>query len=412
MRAEIICVGTELLLGQILNTNARFIAGRLNELGIDVLFETSVGDNAGRLADVFRRAFDRSELIVVSGGLGPTDDDLTKETLADVTNCPLAMDEAALASLERFFADRGRRMTENNRKQALVPAGGVAIANPNGTAPGIMLERDGRIVFLLPGPPYELEPMLTRDVLPELSRRGHNQIIHSRVLRFSGVGESDLETRVKDILLAQGNPTVAPLVDADGVTLRVTAKAADRAAAERLIAPVEAALRARVGEFIYGVDAEDLAAALGRELSRRNATLAVAESCTGGLLGTRLTAVSGSSAYFLGGIIAYANSVKEQALGVPASVLRDCGAVSRETAAAMASGVVRTLGATHGIAVTGVAGPGGGSDAKPVGLIYIAYAGPRGTEVDEHRLQGNRDRVRARTVSLALAGMWRRLRQE
>jgi nicotinamide-nucleotide amidase len=412
MRAEIVCVGTELLLGQILNTDARYIARRLNEHGLDVLFESTVGDNATRLADVFRRALDRSDLVVVSGGLGPTDDDLTKETLAEVAGRPLQMDQAALASLERFFADRGRRMTDNNRKQALVPTGGLAIANPNGTAPGIMLEHQGKLVFLLPGPPHELEPMVDDFVMPELARRGFRQVIHSRVLRFAGIGESDLETRVKDILLVQGNPTVAPLVDADGVTLRITAKADDRPQAEALIAPVEAALRARVGEFVYGIDEEDLADAVGRELKRHGATLAVAESCTGGLLGGRLTAIPGSSEYFLGGIISYANDVKHQLLGVPAAVLRDRGAVSRETAAAMAGGIRRSLGSTYSIAITGLAGPGGGSATKPVGLVYIAYAGPNGTEVDEHRIQGNRARVRARTASLALAGIWRRLKQE
>lgn len=412
MRAEIICVGTELLLGQITNTNAPYIARRLNAIGIDVLFETTVGDNATRLDEVFRRAIARSELIVVSGGLGPTDDDLTKETLASVIGRELVMDPEALAALEAWFTARGRTMTPNNRKQALIPLGGRAIPNPNGTAPGVFVEHEGRLIFLLPGPPRELEPMLDDAVLPELRRRGFTQVIHSRVLRFCGIGESELETRVKDILDRQTNPTIAPLVDADGVTLRITAKAASREEADRLIDPVAALLRERVGSYLYGIDDQDLAAAVGQELLRLGATLAVAESCTGGLLGGRLTAIPGSSAYFLGGIIAYDNSVKHNLLGVPTAILRDKGAVSRETAAAMAGGVRRVTGADHAVAVTGIAGPGGGTDAKPVGLVYIAYAGSTGTEVEEQLIQGDRARVRTRTVSLALAGLWRRLRQD
>lgn len=412
MRAEIICVGTELLLGQITNTNARYIARRLNELGIDVLFETTVGDNAARLSEVFRIASERSDLIVVSGGLGPTDDDLTKETLAAVIERPLVMDAEALAALEAWFASRGRTMTANNRKQALIPRGGRAIPNPNGTAPGVFVEHEGRLFILLPGPPRELEPMLDGAVLPELRRRGYAQVIHSRVLRFCGIGESELETRVKDILDQQTNPTIAPLVDADGVTLRITAKAANRDEADRLIEPVTARLRERVGAYLYGVDEQDLADAVGRELLRRGETLAVAESCTGGLLGGRLTAVPGSSAYFLGGIIAYDNRIKHTLLGVPTAILRDKGAVSRETAAAMAGGVRRATGAARAVAVTGIAGPGGGSEGKPVGLVYIAYAGPGGTDVEEHLIQGDRARVRSRTAALALAGLWRRLRQD
>lgn len=412
LRAEIICVGTELLLGQITNTDARYIARQLNTIGIDVLFETSVGDNAARLTDTFKRALVRSELVVVSGGLGPTDDDLTKETLAAVTGRELVMDQDALATLESWFSARGRTMTANNRKQAMVPRGGSALPNPNGTAPGILLDHEGALVFLLPGPPRELEPMVVDSVLPELRRRGFSQVIHSRVLRFCGIGESELETRVKDILDAQTNPTIAPLVDADGVTLRITAKADDTVAAGRLIDPVDARLRERVGQYVYGIDDQDLAAAVGQELLRLGATLAVAESCTGGLLGGRLTSVPGSSAYFLGGIISYDNAVKHALLDVPAAVLRERGAVSRETAAAMAGGALRATGATHAVAVTGIAGPDGGTDAKPVGLVYIAYAGRHGTDVEEQLIQGDRARIRTRTVSLALAGLWRRLRQD
>ncbi|MGE5560323.1 MAG: competence/damage-inducible protein A [Chloroflexota bacterium] len=411
MRAEIICVGTELLLGQITNTDARYIARRLNTIGVDVLFESTVGDNATRLEEVLRRALDRSDLIVVSGGLGPTDDDLTKETLAAVTGRELEMDVEALATLENWFRTRGRVMTPNNRKQALMPRGGKALPNPNGTAPGVFLEHEGKLVFLLPGPPRELEPMVESAVLPELRRRGQTQVIHSRVLRFCGIGESELETRVKDIIDAQSNPTIAPLVADDGVTLRVTAKAGDIETAERLIEPVVGQLRERVGQYLFGIDDQDLAAAVGEELKRRGATVAVAESCTGGLLGGRLSAVPGCSAYFLGGIIAYDNSIKHSLLGVPAAVLRDRGAVSRETAAAMAGGVLRQTGATYAVAITGIAGPTGG-DNKPVGLVYIAFAGPLGTEVEEQLIQGDRARVRNRTVSLALAGLWRRLRQD
>ncbi|MDQ7801183.1 MAG: competence/damage-inducible protein A [Armatimonadota bacterium] len=376
-RAEVISVGTELLLGQITDTNATYICQRLAECGIPVYFRQTVGDNFERVQQAFRLAWSRAELVVFTGGLGPTEDDLTKEAVAAVLGAELVEDPGALAHLEQFFARRGRTMTANQRRQALIPRGAVAIPNRWGTAPGVFWEADGRVVVMVPGVPREMRGMVDDFVVPELRRRGWvgEDVIRSRVLRTVGIGEGQLEELVRD-LIHTTNPTVAPLAHVGEVHLRITARGSPEEVS-RLLDEAEGRLRERLGDAVYGVDDETLDEVVARLLRDSGLRVAVAESCTGGLVGERLTAVPGSSAYFLGGVVAYGNEAKVKLLGVPQRLLEQFGAVSAEVAEAMARGVRETFRADLGLGVTGVAGPGGGTEAKPVGRVYLAVADPR-----------------------------------
>ncbi|MDR7579015.1 MAG: competence/damage-inducible protein A [Armatimonadota bacterium] len=376
-RAEVISVGTELLLGQITDTNATYICQRLAECGIPVYFRQTVGDNFERVQQAFRLAWSRAELVVFTGGLGPTEDDLTKEAVAAVLGTELVEDPGALAHLEQFFARRGRTMTANQRRQALIPRGAVAIPNRWGTAPGVFWEADGRVVVMVPGVPREMRGMVDDFVVPELRRRGWvgEDVIRSRVLRTVGIGEGQLEELVRD-LIHTTNPTVAPLAHVGEVHLRITARGSPEEVS-RLLDEAEGRLRERLGDAVYGVDDETLDEVVARLLRDSGLRVAVAESCTGGLVGERLTAVPGSSAYFLGGVVAYGNEAKVKLLGVPQRLLEQFGAVSAEVAEAMARGVRETFRADLGLGVTGVAGPGGGTEAKPVGRVYLAVADPR-----------------------------------
>jgi nicotinamide-nucleotide amidase len=403
MVAEILSVGTELLLGQIVDTNAAYLARILSALGIDLYHKTTVGDNAGRVEEALRLAVSRADLILTSGGLGPTQDDLTKESIAAVFDEELVMDEPSLVTLEGFFARRGVPMPERNRKQALIYRSGRPIPNPNGTAPGALLEKNGKIVISLPGPPRELVPMVENSVIPYLSERlgAGRVVLHSRILRFIGIGESALEERVED-LLAGTNPTVAPLAHVGEVHLRLTARAANLEAAQALIAPVEREIRERLGDRVYGVDDESLEEAVVHALAKRGLTVAVAESCTGGLLGARLTNVPGASAVLRGGVISYSNEAKRDLLGVPSELLSRWGAVSGPVAEAMAEGARRVLAADLGISITGIAGPEGGTPEKPVGLVYVGFADARGARSSRHDFIGQRADIRARAVTTAL----------
>lgn len=403
MTAEILSIGTELLLGQIVDTNAAYLARVLTTLGVSLYRKTTVGDNAGRVEEAIRQAAGRADLILTSGGLGPTEDDLTKESIARVFGEELVMDPPSLQHLEAFFQKRGVVMPERNRKQALIYASGRPIPNPNGTAPGALLEKDGKVVISLPGPPGELVPMVEGFVVPYLSGRLGEAagVLRSRILRFIGIGESALEERVRD-LLASENPTVAPLAHVGEVHLRLTARAPSVEHAEALIAPVEREIRERLGEFVYGVDDESLEEAVIRLLRDRERTVAVAESCTGGLLGARLTNVAGASDVFLGGFITYNNAVKERQLGVPPEVIGQFGAVSAECSQAMARGAREALGAEIGVSITGVAGPGGGTPEKPVGLVYIGISDESGTRSSRHQFIGQRADVRTRAAQAAL----------
>lgn len=403
MVAEILSIGTELLLGQIVDTNAAYLARVLSALGIDLYRKGTVGDNPARVEEALRLAASRADLIITSGGIGPTQDDLTKESIARVFGEELVLDPASLSAIEGFFSRRGVPMPERNRKQALIYGGGRPIPNANGTAPGALLEKDGKIVISLPGPPREMVAMVEEFVIPYLSERlGEGRVcLRSRVLRFTGIGESALEERVED-LLASTNPTVAPLAHVGEVHLRLTARAPTADAADALIAPVEREIRERVREYIYGVDDEALEVAVVTALRQHGLTLAIAESCTGGMLGARLTNVAGASDVFLGGVIAYENSVKEHFLGVPGPVLRDAGAVSAACAEAMAAGVRTALGASVGVSITGVAGPGGGTAEKPVGLVYIGVAHGETVHSLQQQYIGQRADVRTRAVQAAL----------
>ncbi|NLM38161.1 MAG: competence/damage-inducible protein A [Firmicutes bacterium] len=401
MRAEIISVGTELLLGEIVDTNAAFLSQELAALGIELYHRTTVGDNARRLKEALTEALARVDLVITSGGLGPTEDDLTKETVAEVLGLPLVLHQPSLAWLEEYFAKTGRCMPENNYKQALIPEGGEALPNPNGTAPGVSVWKEGKWVICLPGPPRELVPMFRDYVRPRLAAESRG-VIRSRVLHLCGIGESTLAKEIADLLANQTNPTLAPLAGEGEVRLRITAFAESIAAAEAAIAQLEQTLRARLGQLIYGVDDETLESVVVGLLKQRGETLAVAESCTGGLLASRITDVPGASTVFDRGVVVYSNRAKEELLGVPTAVLARVGAVSPEVAGLMAQGVRNRTGSDWGIGITGIAGPGGGTADKPVGLVYFALAGPGVDLVREARFTGDRLKIKRRTTQAVL----------
>ena len=387
--AEILCIGTELLLGTITNGNARWLAEELASLGVPHFRQGVVGDNRERLIGQLREAAGRCQLLITTGGLGPTPDDLTTEAIAAAFGAPLVEQAEVWADIQAKMAARGRVPSPSNRKQALLPQGAMLLPNPTGTAPGMIWSPSppepgfpicpGFTVLTFPGVPSELRAMWAATAEPWLRQAGLAQgVFASRMLRFWGVAESSLAESVAD-LLALENPTVAPYAGAGEVKLRITARADTPAAAEALLLPVEAELRQRTGSPCYGADGDSLASVLIDRLRQRGETLAVAESCTGGGLGAALAAVPGASDVFLGGVIAYANAIKRELLAVPADLLDRHGAVSDPVARAMAAGVQRCTGATWTIAVTGIAGPAGGSAEKPVGTVFIAVAGPAAT---------------------------------
>ncbi|NLM45466.1 MAG: competence/damage-inducible protein A [Firmicutes bacterium] len=401
MRAEIIATGTELLLGQIVNTNARFLAEKLAEKGIDVYWQTVVGDNPERLEEAFRLALSRADLVLASGGLGPTMDDLTKETLAKVLGLPLEPHPGWQEYLEQLFARPGfRKMPASNRKQAMLPRGARLIANENGTAPGVWVEKDGKIVVLMPGPPRELEPMFIKHVMPMLPETG--SIIMSRVLKVTGLGESLMEELVADLVRTQSNPTIAPLAKQNETHLRISAKAGSREECLRLLAATEEKLLARLGDYVFARDDETMEEVVARLLVAKKYTLAAAESCTGGLLAHTLTNVPGSSAYFLLGLVTYSNAAKEKLLRVPAALLAEEGAVSEVVAKTMAQNARELAQSTLGVGITGIAGPDGGTPEKPVGLVYIGLATPEGVRVKRFNFFGKRENIKERAVHAAL----------
>lgn len=409
MRAELIMVGTELLLGQIVDSNAAYLAEQLAAIGINVYHKTTVGDNWTRIAAALGQAFNRADIIITSGGLGPTDDDLTKEVLAAVTGRQLVLHEEALAQIEAWFQRQGRTMPPRNRKQAMLPEGARFIPNSWGTAPGVVLETGTHVAICLPGVPRELRGMMESFVVPYLRERaGGGAVIRSRTLRFCGIGESDLEERVRH-LTRGSNPTVAPYAGSGEVKLRITARAANEEEAWRLIEPVERELEELAGEWLYGYDDDSLEGVVGRLFAERGLTLATAESCSGGLISHRITNVPGASRYFLGGLVTYSYRAKETLLGVSPATLRTHGAVSPQTAREMAAGVRRALGADVGLGVTGIAGPGGGTPEKPVGLVYLGLNDGRHQYVRRIVVPGERERVKLMTAQNALDGLRRLL---
>jgi nicotinamide-nucleotide amidase len=402
MSAEIICVGTELLLGDILNSNARYLAQQLADLGISHYHQSVVGDNPGRIQQVMKVALDRqAQVLIFTGGLGPTPDDLTTATIAEFFQTPLVEHPAVVADIEQKYAQRGRVMTANNRRQALQPQGADILPNPLGTAPGMMWQpQPGLIILTFPGVPREMYRMWQDSAIPYLQANGYGQEqIFSSSLRFWGVSESALAERV-DRFIQMSNPTVAPYAGKGEVRLRVATKAATASAAAQIIDPIAAEIIELAGDHYYGKDTDSLASVVGQLLSATQQTLAVAESCTGGMIGALLTDVPGSSAYFWGGIIAYANAVKVNMLGVDPEALVDHGAVSALVAEQMAIGVRAKIGTDWGISITGVAGPTGGSAEKPVGLVYIGLAKPDGqVESRKYQLSTHFDRELIRQMS-------------
>lgn len=402
MKAEIVAVGTELLLGQVVDTNSAEIAQGLAELGIDCYFQTHVGDNPLRLAAVLGQALVRSDVVIVTGGLGPTEDDLTKEALAAVAGKRLQLHPEALAQVRGYFERLGREMPENNLRQAMIPEGAEILPNRVGTAPGVYLKVHGAHVFCLPGVPGEMRAMWKEEVAPRLSRlAGGPSVILSKTLRFYGIGESALEERVKDLLHGE-NPTVAPYASVGEVRLRITAKADSPGEAARIIEPVEREIRSRAGRFLYGEGDDTLERVAGRLLRERGKKLAVAESCTGGLITHRITNVPGSSAYLRQGWVVYSNEAKVEQLGVRPETLARHGAVSEPVAAEMAQGALQRSGADLAVAVTGIAGPGGGTEEKPVGTVCFALATPGGTRTWTARFAGSREEIKWRSASEAL----------
>lgn len=371
--AEILCIGTEILLGNIVNTNSAVISRGLANIGIDMYHHTVVGDNPDRLKQALDIAFSRNNIVITTGGLGPTYDDLSKETIAAYFDMPLEMHQPSVEAITAFFQKMGREMTENNLKQAMMPKGCIVLENPNGTAPGAILEKDGKIAVILPGPPREMEPMFENQVLPWLMKRSH-KVFRSHCIYFFGIGESSLEYKLRDQMKAMTNPTLAPYAKDGEVMLRVTASATTEEEAERLMQPVMDDLKQQFPDLIYGIDVDNLQTAVVRELMQKNLKLATAESCTGGYISKRITDVSGSSQVFDCGVTSYANHIKESVLGVKHETLQTYGAVSEQTAREMADGVRRISGADIGISTTGIAGPGGGSDEKPVGLVYVGVS--------------------------------------
>ena len=411
MTAEILCIGTELLLGNITNGNARWIAEQLAALGIPHHRQTVVGDNRERLIAALREAAGRCRLLITTGGLGPTPDDLTTEAIAAAFGATLVEHPEVWADIQAKITARGRAVAPSNRRQAQLPLGAAVLPNPAGTAPGMVWTppagagiQPGFTVLTFPGVPSELELMWQVTAVALLRDSTLAAVVFaSRMLRFWGVAESSLAEQVAD-LLAGENPTVAPYAGAGQVKLRITARAATAAAAAALLVPVEAELRRRTGSLCFGCDDDSLASVVLQLLRQRGQTLAVAESCTGGGLGAALAAVPGASDVFLGGVIAYANAVKQELLEVSLAALEADGAVSDSVATAMAEGVRRRTGATWALAVTGVAGPGGGSGDKPVGLVHIALAGPAGCSSEGVRFGSSRGRswIQLLTVGEAL----------
>ena len=398
---EILCVGTELLLGDILNGNARWISEQLAGLGLPHYRQTVVGDNKDRLVCAVREASQRCRVLVTTGGLGPTPDDLTTEALAAAFDTPLEERPELWLEIQQKLSGGGRPVAPSNRSQAYLPRGAQVLPNPKGSAPGMIWSpRPDFTILTFPGVPSEMQAMWTETAVPWLQAHGGaSGVFVSRQLRFSGIGESDLAERVAD-LLASTNPTVAPYASLGDVKLRLTACGPNADVAGQMLVPLEAELRRRTGDQCYGVDDDSLASVVISLLKQRDQTMAVAESCTGGALAAALTTVSGSSSVFQGGVIAYSNAVKRGLLGVSPDLLTTHGAVSQPVVEAMAQGVRERLNCDWAIAVSGIAGPGGGSAEKPVGLVHLALAGPHGCEAWVQRFGERRGRAAIQKLSV------------
>lgn len=402
MVVELISVGTELLLGNIVNTNASYLAEQCANLGLDSYYQSVVGDNEERLTSTLKFALSRADVVILSGGLGPTIDDITKEVSAKVMEMPLVEDEHTRMCIKEHFKGRWKEIPESNWKQALIPEGARVVDNKNGTAPGLIMEKNGKIVILLPGPPNELIPMFEYDISPYLSKLVP-EIIYSRVAKIIGIGESKAADIINDLLNAQTNPTIAPYAKTGEVHLRITAKAINEIEAIKLIEPIEMELKKRFEESLYSFDEkEKLEEVVISQLAKKGLTLTTAESCTGGLLAARVVNVPGASNVFKEGVITYSNEAKKRILNVKEETLANFGAVSEETAKEMAIGGSEFASSDVCVAITGIAGPDGGTEEKPIGLVYISCLVKDNLVVSKYNFRGNREKIREYATLSAL----------
>jgi len=402
MRAEIIAIGSELLTPYRLDTNSLFLTDGLNQVGVRVVHKAVVGDSLDDMRASFRQALDRADLIVACGGLGPTDDDRTREAVADLLGRRLEFNEGVLRHIQELFRRFGRVMPEINRRQAMVPEGAVVIPNPRGSAPGLWIETNGHIVILLPGVPSELRAMFDQEVRPRLTRLGHDERLFTRDLRITGLPESEVEQRVSPLYALYPDTETTILASPPGIQLHPRVWSRDAAKANQILDEMVKRMALALGEHLYSTDGEQMEEVVARVLTENRATIAVAESCTGGLLAERLTNIPGSSSYFLGGVVCYSNELKSALVDVPAELIESKGAVSPEVALALAKGIRKTTGATIGVGVTGIAGPGGGTPEKPVGLAHIAIADERGPRERRFQFPGDRERIRMHASQTAL----------
>ncbi|MBP3926511.1 MAG: competence/damage-inducible protein A [Clostridium sp.] len=395
MVVELVSVGTELLLGNIVNTNARYLSEKFAMLGLSVYYQTTVGDNRERMTEVIRTALSRADVVVLNGGLGPTEDDITKDVCAELMGAELKEDPEVRAHLEDWYRQRNKKdVPDSNWRQALVPEGAVVFHNTNGTAPGLALEKNGKTAILLPGPPNELYPMVENQVCPYFQKR-QSEVIYSRMIKICGYGESKVEEMLLDLIDHQTNPTLATYAKTKEVHLRVTARAKSEEEAKKLLKPVIKEIKKRFGNAIYTTNEQDTLEAVVVDLLKKyGLTVTTAESCTGGLVAARLVNVPGASEVFREGFVTYSNKAKKKYLDVSKSTLRKYGPVSEQTAKEMATGGVFATDADACVAVTGLAGPDGGTEEKPVGLVYIACYMKDSVKVEEYRFKGNREKVR------------------
>ncbi len=412
MKAEIIAVGTELLLGQIVNTNAQFLAEQCAQLGIDIYYQTVVGDNRTRLLESFKLAKSRSDLVICTGGLGPTQDDITKDMLAEFVGKSLYLHQPSMDKINALFQNRGRHMVESNKRQALMIEDGTPLHNEVGLAVGTAYTYEGTHFILLPGPPREMKPMFSDEVIPWI-RKQYEELtpLFSKMLKFAGIGESTLEHQLLDLIENQEDPTIAPYAKEGEVAVRLTTRANNQMEADAKFLAVEQDITARVGEFLYASSDISLEEQLVGMLSHKGLTLSAAESCTGGLFAEMLTAIPGSSSVYKGGVICYSNEVKQNVLGVPEEVLSEHGAVSEQTAELLAEHTNRLLGTDITISITGVAGPSE-SEGKPVGLVYIGLKHKgKPVEVVCNMYSGNRETIRLRAVKTAYTMIWKLVKE-
>ena len=402
MRVEIISVGTEILLGDIVNTNTQFLAKELAYIGIEVYRQEVIGDNEDRLLGILEEALKRSDMVITTGGLGPTKDDLTKETACKFFNMDLELHEESLKALEEYFSRMGRKIVESNYKQVYFPKEAIVLPNPNGTAPGAILEKNNKYIVILPGPPKEMKPMYLNYVKPYLIKKGDG-IIESKVIRVLGIGESMAAEKLKKFIENGVNPTVAPYAKEEDVIFRITAKAESEEEALNLIEPVKNQVKEILGEDVYG-EGEDttIEKVVGDLLIKNNLKISTAESCTGGMIASRLVSISGISDVFLEGAVTYANEAKVRTLNVKEETLKKYGAVSEETAREMAEGMAKRTGSDIAVVTTGIAGPGGGTEEKPVGLVYIGLYYKGEVFVYKNVFNGNRQAVRTKATVRAL----------